>query len=147
MPAPTVTLTNLAHSIVLAWGWRRACIGFVAGAASTLALAPLNAWPVMFLTFPVVVWLVDGAAGGRLGGLLSAASVGWWFGLGYHVAGLYWVGIAFLVDAKTFAWLIPVAVLALPAFGGLGWFAGATVGSIVGLTGGTILCLLNVSRR
>jgi hypothetical protein len=38
-------------------------------------------------------------------------------------------------------------VLALPAFGGLGWFAGATVGSIVGLTGGTILCLLNVSRR
>ena len=33
------------------WRWRR----------STL-------WPVLFLTFPVLVWLIDGAAAGRLGG-------------------------------------------------------------------------------
>ena len=25
-------------------------------------MAPFNAWPVLFLTFPVVVWLIDGAA-------------------------------------------------------------------------------------
>jgi apolipoprotein N-acyltransferase len=116
MPAPAATLTNLAHSIVLAWGWRRAAIGFVAGAVSALAIAPINAWPVMFLTFPVLVWLVDGSAGGRLGRLVSAAAVGWWFGFGYLVAGLYWVGIAFLVDAKTFAWLMPLGVVALPAW-------------------------------
>jgi apolipoprotein N-acyltransferase len=40
---------------------------------------------------------------------------GWWFGFGYFLAGLYWVGYAFLVDAKTFGWLLPFAVIGLPA--------------------------------
>ena len=34
-------------------GWRRAAIAFAAGAVSVLALAPVNAWPVLFVTFPV----------------------------------------------------------------------------------------------
>jgi apolipoprotein N-acyltransferase len=106
---------TLAHSIVLAWGWRRAAIAFAAGAASTLALAPFNAWPVLFLTFPIVVWLIDGAAAGRFGGIGAAATAGWWFGFGYFLAGLYWVGYAFLVDADKFAWLLPIAVVVLPA--------------------------------
>ena len=41
---------------------------------------------------------------------------GFWFGLGYFVPGLYWIGNAFLVDAPTFAWLMPFAVLGLPAY-------------------------------
>jgi apolipoprotein N-acyltransferase len=110
-----VTLTRIAHSILLAWGWRRILIAFLAGACSALALPPANIWPVPFVTFPVLVWLVDGAAAGRLGGVLAAASAGWWFGFGYFLAGLYWVGHAFLVDAKTFGWLLPIAVVALPA--------------------------------
>jgi apolipoprotein N-acyltransferase len=108
-------MVKLVHFIVLAWGWRRAAIACVAGAASTLALAPFNVWPVMFLTFPVLVWLIDGAAAGRRGGVGAAAIAGWWFGFGYFLAGLYWVGFAFLVDADKFAWLMPIAVVALPA--------------------------------
>jgi apolipoprotein N-acyltransferase len=50
---------------------------------------------------------------------------GWWFGFGYFLAGLYWVGYAFLVDAKTFGWLLPVAVTVLPA--GLAVFTGLGV--------------------
>ena len=46
---------------------------------------------------------------------MTAAITGWWFGFGYFVAGLYWIGFAFLVDAKTFAWLLPFAVIGLPA--------------------------------
>jgi apolipoprotein N-acyltransferase len=110
-----VTLTRLARTIVLAWGWRRILIAFLAGASTTLALPPTDVWPVPFITFPVLVWLVDGAAAGRLGGVLAAATAGWWFGFGYFLAGLYWVGHAFLVDAKTFGWLLPFAVIALPA--------------------------------
>ena len=41
----------------------------------------------------------------------SAAIAGWWFGFGYFLAGLYWIGNAFLVDAKTFGWLLPFAVV------------------------------------
>src|SRR6478735_1452631 len=102
-------------SIILAWGWKRALIALAAGAVSALAMAPFNAWPVLFVTFPVAVWLVDGASAGRLGGVITAAVAGWWFGLGFFVAGLYWTGFAMLVDAKTFAWLLPFAVLGLPA--------------------------------
>ena len=91
-------------------------IAFVAGAATTLALPPFEIWPIAFLTFPVLVWLVDGAGAGRLGGVLTAAITGWWFGLGYFVTGLYWIGNAFLVDAKNFGWLLPFAVLGLPAY-------------------------------
>ena len=73
-----------------------------------------------FVTFPVLVWLIDGSAAGRLGRRLAAAARGWWFGFGYFVAGLYWIGNAFLVDAKTFGWLLPFAVIG--AAGGLALF-------------------------
>ena len=88
-----------------------------------LALAPFNFWPILFLTFPVMVWLIDGSAAGRFGGVLAAVVAGWLFGFGYFLAGLYWVGHAFLVDAKTFGWLLPFAVTALPA--GLAIFTAA----------------------
>ena len=118
-PRAGFSITRLTHWIVLSWGWRRALVAFAAGALSALALAPFDAWPVLFFTFPILVWLVDGAAAGRLGGLPSAAIAGWWFGFGYFLAGLYWVGYAFLVDAKTFGWLLPFAVVALAGGHGL----------------------------
>jgi apolipoprotein N-acyltransferase len=121
-----VTLTRLSHRIMLAAGWRRAAIAFLAGALSVLALAPFGFWPVLFVTFPVLVWLIDGSADARFGGVLAAAGAGWWFGFGYFLAGLYWIGIAFLVDAQTFAWLMPFAVAGLPA--GLALFTAAGTG-------------------
>ena len=78
-----MTLTRLSHAIVLAFGWRRAAIAFAAGALSALALAPFNAWPILFVTFPVLVWLVDGSAAGRWSGAVAAAGAGWCFGFGY----------------------------------------------------------------
>jgi len=105
----------LIDAIILSWGWRRWLIAFVAGAVSALAMAPFFAWPLLFVTFPVLIWLIDGARTGATAGMVSAAVVGWWFGFGYFLAGLYWVGYAFLVDAQTFGWLLPIAVMGLPA--------------------------------
>ena len=105
-----MTITRLAHTVDA--GLRLAtrdnciCCRRRVGAGD----APINAWPVLFVTFPMLVWLVDGSASGRWGGPLTAALAGWCFGFGYFLAGLYWIGYAFLVDAKTFGWLLPVAV-------------------------------------
>jgi apolipoprotein N-acyltransferase len=107
--------TALIHAIVLSFGWRRRLIAFTAGALSAVAMAPFNVWPVLFLTFPTLVWLIDGAGSGRWRGVTGAALVGWWFGFGYFLVGLYWIGYAFLVDAPTFGWLLPIAVIGLPA--------------------------------
>src|SRR5215211_4528784 len=45
----------------------------------------------------------------------SAALLGWFWGFGYFVAGLWWLGAAFLVEADQFAWAMPFGVLGLPA--------------------------------
>jgi apolipoprotein N-acyltransferase len=78
-------------------------------------MAPFNAWPILFFTLPTLVWLIDGIGGRGWSALAAAAAIGWWFGFGYFLAGLYWLGYAFLVDAQTFGWLLPFAVVGLPA--------------------------------
>ena len=58
----------------------------------------------------------DGSAErGLLGRMRPAFATGWWFGFGYFVAGLWWLGNALLVDANGFAWALPLAVFGLPA--------------------------------
>ena len=124
----------LADRIILAWGWRRRLIAFSAGAAGALAMAPVNFFPAMFVPLTVAVWLIDGSShasrerGARHAALwsaLAAAQDGWWLGFGYFVAGLWWIGSAFLVEADQFAWALPLAVAGLPAvlalFTGLGF--------------------------
>jgi len=137
--------TALVHAIVLSFGWRRWFIAFIAGALSALAMAPINAWPILFLTFPALVWLIDGAGAGRWGGLLGAAGTGWWFGFGYFLAGLYWIGYAFLVDAPTFGWLLPIAVVGLPA--GLAIFTafGVALARLLWARGATRIVALGVA--
>ncbi len=116
---------SLADPVILASGRRRTLIAFLAGAASTLGLAPVNMWPAMFVTFPVLVWLLDGVKATRWRECRIGFAIGWWFGFGYFLAGLYWIGSAFLVDARTFGWLLPFAVTLLPA--GLAVFTGAGI--------------------
>ena len=78
-------------------------------------MPPFNLFPVLALTFPVLVWLLDGVERGP-SGLRASAGIGLGFGFGYFVAGLWWIGSAFLVDADTYAWLMPFAVIGLPLF-------------------------------
>jgi apolipoprotein N-acyltransferase len=140
-----VTPTGLIHAIVLSWGWRRWLVAFVAGALSALAMAPFNVWPVLFLTFPALVWLIDGTGGGHWRGVTVAATTGWWFGFGYFLAGLYWIGYAFLVDAPTFGWLLPIAVIGLPA--GLAIFPafGVALARLLWTRGGARILALGVA--
>lgn len=91
----------------------------LAGALAVLAQAPYDFFAVGFVSFPILVWLLDGATADRpailLRRLKPAFATGWWFGFGYFVAGLWWVGGAMLVEADEFAWAMPIAVVLLPA--------------------------------
>lgn len=99
-------------------GIRAAAVTALAGALSALAFAPVFAWPVLFLTFPVLIWRLDVADTSR-----QAALTGWCFGFGYFIANLFWIGEAFLVEAELFAWLLPFAVTLLPAALAVFWGA------------------------
>lgn len=112
-------------------GWTRLLTAIAVGALSALALPPLGWFPVLWLTLPVLVLLMDGTASRPAASLRArfwpGFVTGWSFGFGYFVGGLWWIGAAFLVDAAAFAWLMPLAVLALPAGLALFWGVGAGV--------------------
>jgi len=121
-------------------GWRRRGAAFAAGSLSVLALAPFFAWPILWLTLPALVWLIDGAmAEGGTGWRhpsAKAAEIGWWFGFGYFLFGLFWIGEAFLVEAEIFAVLLPFAVTLLPAGLALFFAVGTAVASGLWRPGG-----------
>lgn len=98
-------------------GFRNAAVMVLSGAFAALALPPVNALPALF-AFALLLLTLD-----RRRTFRSAFVTGWAFAFGYHVAGLYWISNALLVDGDRFAWVIPFAVAGLPAvlglFGGL----------------------------
>ncbi|WP_349369466.1 apolipoprotein N-acyltransferase [Salinarimonas sp.] len=109
-------MTALAHRVVLAWGWRRALIALLAGAAGALAMPPFGLFPALIVSLVPAIWLLDGL--GTRGGartLAEAAWIGWLWGFGYMVAGLWWLGMAFLVEADRYAWAMPLGIVGLPA--------------------------------
>ncbi len=108
-------------------GRKRLLVAGGLGALSALAHAPLYIWPVLFFSFPALVWMIDGAIETSQR-WTSAALISWAFGFGYFLIGLHWVGYAFVVDADRHAWLLPFVALIFP--GGLAlFFAGAALGA------------------
>ena len=97
-------------------------------------MAPFFLWPILFVTFPALIWTLDavcfreGEAEEPLvtfrGKLRNAAIIGWAFGFGFFLASIYWIGYAFYVDAERYAALMPLAVASLPA--GLALFYAAS---------------------
>ena len=113
----------LAQWFVMSAGWPRRLAALLAGACGALAMAPVNAVPAMLVPMIAAVWLVDGAARGEAGigrvlcwrSALAAAGIGWWWGFGYFLAGLWWLGAAFLVEPDRYLWALPFGVVAVPA--------------------------------
>lgn len=91
-------------------GWRAPVTSAALGALAAAALPPVHLVPVLWLAVPGLLLL----AGSRQtwGG---AFGVGWAWGFGHFVAGLYWISHALLTEADRFAWLVPLAVPGIAA--------------------------------
>ena len=92
-------LDLLARWIAGLTGWKRSAFSFALGAVSVLGFAPFHLWPLLFLTLPSFIWLLDGIAledrtVSTKPRWRQAALAGWWFGFGFFIASLYWVGFA-----------------------------------------------------
>jgi apolipoprotein N-acyltransferase len=127
-------MTALAQSFTILWGWRRLAAAFGFGALAAASMQPLLLWPVLLISMPVLIWLLDGIAVERSSlsiAALRAFLTGWSFGFGYFLVSLYWIGQAFLVDAETYAWMMPVAVAALPAGMALYWGVAAALAALL----------------
>lgn len=116
-------MQRLANSIMLAHGWRRIVMLVGAGAVAGLSVSPFFFLPTLFVGLPVLVWALDGAEKGVgwrwfFG---AAFSIGFWFGLGYFILAIHWIGIAFFAEGNWIPFLAPFAVLLLAAVLALFW--------------------------
>jgi len=104
--------------------WQRRGLGMAAGALATLGHAPFQLTLLYVAALISLVWMLDVAAT-RPQKLRAAFGVGFWFGLGHFVTGLYWVSSAFLVDSSAWGplWGVP-ATFALAAGMALFWALG-----------------------
>lgn len=84
----------------------------LAGVLLAASLPPLSVTPAI-AAYAALVLLVDAADHARRP-LMARIAIGYAFGFGYHLAGLWWIGSAFLVDVEAFAALLPLAVVGLP---------------------------------
>jgi len=77
---------------------------FFWGLTSALALPPLHLLPVLFFSVPAFLRLIGGAKTWK-----DVAWIGWVFGFGLNLAGLYWITEPMLTELSTFWWLVPFA--------------------------------------
>ena len=129
MRASLVLADRLVSAPLHLRGARRLVLSFVTGAAGALAFEPYRLFPLLLLSYAGFVLLLDGTASSPKR-LRDAWWIGWSYGFGFFLMGLYWIGYAFLVDAQAHAWELPFVAVLLP--GGLGLFFAA----------GALLCVL-----
>ena len=103
-------LCRLAHELVGLSGWRRYGVAFLLGVSAVATLPPVDLSPLLVVAFPGLLWLDEGSSGPS-----ASFCLGYAFGFGFFVAGLYWISGALFVDIATFWWLVPIAAAGLPA--------------------------------
>ncbi len=92
--------------------WQKWLLALVAGGGVTLALPPIYAMPVLWLSFPIIILMLDQA-----NRLRSVIALGWVFGAGHMLTGLYWVGNALEIAGAPpqLAVLLPLSMAFYPA--------------------------------
>ncbi|MEM8854670.1 MAG: apolipoprotein N-acyltransferase [Pseudomonadota bacterium] len=92
--------------------WVRLLAAALSGALLALTLPPVDLLPAV-AGYSVLVGVLVASETARRP-WLDRAMVGAVFGFSTHLGGLWWVGVAFTVDAQTFGPLLPLGVVGLP---------------------------------
>ena len=83
------------------------------GAISSYSLPPYNYFIINFITFSLFFIFIFNKK--KTSNNNSLFKYGWYFGFGYFLFSLYWIAISLTFD-QSFKFLIPVAIILLPAF-------------------------------
>jgi apolipoprotein N-acyltransferase len=94
--------------------WSALGLSALAGAASLLSFAPFGWWP---LQFPALAWLFYQVGMGS--SVRRATLLGWAFGFGWSVAGMYWLSIALTRFGHLPVVLAAIAIALLGLYMGL----------------------------
>src|SRR5580704_6279781 len=111
-------------------GWRRYALACTYGALSSLAYAPADAVPVLWIAYPALIFLLQGTGDAR-----RAFAIGWCFAFGFFVFDLYWTAVSMFVDIRHFWWAVPLALFGLPATIAIYYGIVAAIARRIGLHG------------
>ena len=89
-------------------------LSFLSGWLAIAALPPWYAFPVLFVSFSLLLWFIQNSNSKSM-----AFKSGYYFGFAFFAFGLAWINNALLLDAKAFGWLVPITFLASGFFFGL----------------------------
>lgn len=107
-------LVRMAAGLRGLTGWRRWLAAFALGAVSATSFAPLNFFPALLLGYAGLLLLIDGADATQRP-VRRAFSAGWFFFLGQFLVGLHWIGYPFLINPDAHLWMMPFALVSMPA--------------------------------
>jgi apolipoprotein N-acyltransferase len=85
-------------------------IAFISGASAGLAFAPYFYFFILFFSFSLLLALLEHSPGKK-----QSFLVGWFFGFGHFIVGVYWLYHPMMLDLDQYAILIPFAILGMPA--------------------------------
>ncbi len=81
------------------------------GVLSTLSLPPYNFFFINFLTLPLLFLISTN----RNTNMFISFLIGWFFGFGYFLSGLYWISNSLTFESE-FKKLIPISLIFIPSF-------------------------------
>ncbi|WP_246423283.1 apolipoprotein N-acyltransferase [Sulfitobacter undariae] len=99
---------------------KRWLILLVLGALAAMGQAPFDLPLVMIVAMAAAVVVFNATASTSR----TAAACGFAFGFGYFAVALHWIVSPFLVDAATYGWMAPFAVMFMAAGGAVFWSIG-----------------------
>jgi len=85
-------------------------LALLAGAFCSLAFAPLHFFIAAMISLSIFYQLLEKSEKKK-----DIFWLGFSYGFGYFLTGIYWISISLLVDAEKFAWLIPFALTLIPS--------------------------------
>lgn len=91
-------------------GWRRYAVAGLFGCILTLTMAPVGFFPAALVSVSGFIWLAQSATSRK-----QSFLIGWAFGSGYFITGLYWISVALFVDIALWWWVLPLSLLVGPA--------------------------------
>lgn len=90
--------------------WKKFTISATLGAGASFAFTPTYFFFVLFFSFPGLLFLISRSKSWK-----ETFLVGWSFGFGFFLIGMYWICYALMVDSDLFGWLVPFAVTLIPS--------------------------------
>jgi len=101
---------------LIAQGWSGRSLDFALGGLCVLGLAPFHIWPLALLGLGLFKLRLDFAFNTK-----RAFNIGLFFGFGFFLCGMYWIGSAFLARGTGYVFIMPPMIFGLALLLALFW--------------------------